>query len=138
MPVARAALTIFCDTSCPVCSLEVELLSHRDRGAWLTWIDISAPGFDAAAHGFSQRELDAVIHAVRADGSVVRGLDVLRLAYGAAGLGWLAQATRRPVLKAMSDAGYRLFARHRHAISRVLAPVLPRPRRAPARSAEAS
>ena len=130
MPVARDALTIFCDASCPVCSLEVELLSRRDRDARLSWIDISAPGFDAAAHGFSQGELDAVIHAVRADGSVVRGLDVLRLAYGAAGLGWLAEATRRPVLKAMSDAGYRFFARHRHTISRVLAPMLPPARQA--------
>ena len=61
--------------------------------------------------------------------SVVRGLDVLQLAYGAAGLGWLVAATRHPWLRAPSDAAYRLFARHRHALSRLLAPVLRRTRR---------
>ena len=130
MPASPDALTIFCDASCPVCALEVDLLRCRDRGGRLRWVDISAPGFDASAHGFTHRELDAVIHGVRSDGSVVRGLDVLRLAYGAAGLGWLVAATRQPWLRAPSDVAYRLFARHRHAISRVLAPVLRRTRQA--------
>lgn len=124
MPATSDRLTIFCDASCPVCALEVDLLRRRDRDGRLRWVDISAPDFDAGAHGFAHRELDSVIHGVRSDGSVVRGLDVLRLAYDAAGLGWLVAATRRPWLKAPSDAAYRLFARHRHAISRVLAPVL--------------
>lgn len=123
------ALTIFCDGSCPVCAIEMDALRRRDRHHRLRWVDISAPGFDAADHGFAHRDLDAVIHGVRADGSVVRGLDVLRLAYGAAGLGWLLAATRHPWLRAPSDAAYRLFARHRHALSRLLAPVLRRTRR---------
>jgi predicted DCC family thiol-disulfide oxidoreductase YuxK len=130
MPATSDPLTIFCDASCPVCSLEVDLLRRRDRDGHLRWVDISAPGFDASAHGFTHRDLDAVVHGVRSDGSVVRGLDVLHLAYGAAGLGWLVAATRRTWLKAPSDAAYRLFARNRHAISRVLAPVLRRVRRA--------
>ena len=130
MPTTPDALTIFCDGSCPLCSLEVDMLRRRDRDHRLRWVDISAPGFDASAHGFTLRDLDAVIHGVRSDGSVVRGLDVLRLAYGAAGLGWLVAATRLPWLKVPSDAAYRLFARHRHAISRVLGPLLHRTRRA--------
>jgi predicted DCC family thiol-disulfide oxidoreductase YuxK len=124
MTVRPDTLTIFCDASCAVCALEVDMLSRRDRRGQLRWVDISAPGFDPAAHGFTHRELDAVIHAVRSDGSVVRGLDVLRLAYGAVGLGWLVAATGRPWLRAPTDAAYRLFARHRHALSRVLAPVV--------------
>ena len=96
MPATRDVLTIYCDGACPMCALEVDMLRRRDREHRLRWVDISAPGFDAAAHGFAQRDLDAVIHGVRDDGSVVRGLDVLRLAYGAAGLGWLVAATRHP------------------------------------------
>ena len=129
MTTTRDAFTIFCDGSCPVCALEVDMLRRRDRDHRLRWIDISAPGFDAAAHGFAHRDLDAVIHGVRGDGSVVRGLDALRLAYAAASLGWLVAATRHPWLRAPSDAAYRLFARHRHAMSRLLAPVLRRVRR---------
>ena len=126
MPATRDVLTIYCDGACPMCALEVDMLRRRDREHRLRWVDISAPGFDAAAHGFAHRDLDAVIHGVRADGSVVRGLDVLHVAYGAAGLGWLVAATRHPWLRTPSDAAYRLFARHRHAISRALAPALRR------------
>jgi hypothetical protein len=85
---------------------------------------MSAPGFDAACHGFTAAELDAAIHAVRADGSVVRGMPVLRLAYGAAGLGWLLRPTGVGPLRPAFDAAYRLFARHRKAISRALAPAI--------------
>ncbi len=130
MPASRDPLTIFCDGACPLCATEVDMLRRRDRAHRLRWVDISAPGFDAAVHGFAHRDLDAAIHGVRDDGSVVRGLDVLHLAYGAAGIGWLVSATRHPLLRAPSDAAYRLFARHRHAISRALAPMLPRARRA--------
>ena len=126
MSTAPDALTIFCDASCPVCSLEMGMLRRRDVAGRLRWVDISAPGFDASAHGFLHRDLDAVIHGVRADGQVVRGLDVLRQAYGAAGLGRWVALTRWPGLRAPSDAAYRLFARHRHAISHALAPWLRR------------
>ena len=124
------ALTISCDGSCPICAIEMGALRRRDREHRLRWVDISAPGFDAADHGFEHRDLDAVIHGVRGDGSVVRGLDVPRLAYGAAGLGWLVAAPRHPWLRAPSDAAYPLFARHRHIVSRLLAPVLRRAQRA--------
>ncbi len=134
MSAKPAPLTIFCDASCPVCRVEVDMLRRRDRDGRLRWIDISAPGFDAAAHGFDHGDLDAVIHGVRDDGSVVRGLDVLHLAYDAAGLGALVGPTRHPWLRRPSDAAYRLFARHRHAISRVLAPLLRGIERARARS----
>lgn len=125
-PDATTTLTIFCDGSCPVCAIEVDMLRRRDRNGQLSWIDISAPDFDAGAHGFVHADLDAVIHGVRSDGSVLRGLDVLSVAYGAAGFGGLVALTRARWLKGPSDAAYRLFARHRYRVSRVLAPVLRR------------
>lgn len=120
------ALVVYYDGACPVCRTEIGVLSGRDRGCGLAPVDIAAPGFDAAAHGFDARALDAEMHAVRADGSVVRGMDAIRAAYGAAGLGaWLAP-TGWPVLRPVFDAAYRLFARHRRAISGALAPLLGR------------
>ena len=127
-------LTVFYDASCPVCALEMDTLHERDCDRRLRLIDISAPSFDANAHGFAQRDLDAAIHAVRPDGSVVRGMEVLRLAYVAGGLGWLLQATRWPLVDRLADAAYRLFARHRHAISRTLAPVIRALRAPPSRT----
>jgi predicted DCC family thiol-disulfide oxidoreductase YuxK len=126
-------LTVFYDASCPVCALEMDTLRRRDTCQRLHLIDMSAPAFDAAIYALERHDLDAAIHAVRPDGSIVRGMAALRLAYRAGGLGWLLQATRWPLLRDVADAAYRLFARHRHAISRVLAPVIRAARVRPAR-----
>jgi predicted DCC family thiol-disulfide oxidoreductase YuxK len=117
-------LTVFYDASCPVCALEMDTLLRRDSARRLQLIDMSAPTFDAAIYGFERADLDAVIHAVRPDGSVLRGMAALRLAYRGGGLGWLLQATGWPVLSSVADGAYRMFARHRHAISGTLGPVI--------------
>jgi predicted DCC family thiol-disulfide oxidoreductase YuxK len=117
-------LTVFYDAGCPVCALEMDALRQRDRCDRLKLVDMSAPGFDARSYGLDHDDLDAVIHALRPDGTVLRGMEVLRSAYGAAGLGWLLGSTRWPVLKPAFDAAYRVFARHRHAISRLLGPLI--------------
>jgi predicted DCC family thiol-disulfide oxidoreductase YuxK len=126
-------LTVFYDASCPVCALEMDTLVRRDPCHRLQLIDMSAPAFDAAIYGLERADLDAALHAVRPDGSVVRGMAALRLAYAAGGLGWLLQATRWQLLTGAADGAYRLFARHRHAISRVLAPAIRAARARPAR-----
>ena len=117
-------LTVFYDASCPVCRLEMDHLRQRDAAGRLVLVDMSADGFDAGAYGLKHRELDAVIHAIRPDGSVLRGMAVLRLCYDAVGLGWVLRASALPPLRPAFDAGYRLFARHRKRISSVLGPVL--------------
>lgn len=117
-------LTVFYDASCPVCALEMDALHRRDACGRLNLVDMSAAGFDAGAHGFTAGDLDAAIHAVRPDGTVLRGMDVLREAYAGAGLGGLLRATRWPVLRPVFDAAYAGFARHRHAISRAVAPLI--------------
>ena len=122
--VSDYPLRIFYDASCPVCALEMDQLRARDCGGRLELVDMSAPGFDAAGHGFEPAELDAAIHAVRPDGTVVRGMPVLRLAYEAAGLGWLLRPTGFAPLRPLFDAAYRVFARNRKAISRALAPAI--------------
>ena len=123
MPAA-STLTVFYDGACPVCALETRNLGRRCRGGELALVDISAPGFEAEAHGFTAPDLDAVIHAVRADGSVLTGMDALRAAYAAAGLGWLLRWTGHRPLRPAFDAAYRVFARHRRPISRALAPLI--------------
>ena len=117
-------LKIFYDASCPVCALEMDQLRSRDGAGRLDLVDMSALDFDAACHGFAPADLDAAIHAVRPDGSVVRGMPVLRLAYAAVGLGWLLRPTGFGPLRPAFDAAYRIFARHRRSISRALAPAI--------------
>lgn len=122
--MSPAPVTCFYDASCPVCALEMGHLASRARPGELTLIDISVPGFDAGQFGFAAPALDAAMHAVDGEGRVVRGMSALRLVYAAAGLGWVIRFTALPGLRPLFDAAYRLFARHRRAVSRMLAPLV--------------
>ncbi len=126
-------LTLLYDAACPVCSLEMDNLRARDAGGRLVFVDISAPGFDAGRFGFAHAAVDAQLHAIRADGTVAIGVEALRLAYGAVGLGWLLRPTGWGPLRPAFDLGYRAFARHRRRISRAAAPLIDAIRAARAR-----
>jgi predicted DCC family thiol-disulfide oxidoreductase YuxK len=117
-------LTLLYDAACPVCSLEMDHLRERNRDALLVFVDISAPGFDPAPYGVSLAEMNAEIHGLRPDGSMLRGVQVLRLAYAAVGLGWVLSPTGWAPLRPLFDVGYRVFARHRQTISRVSGPLI--------------
>lgn len=117
-------LTLLYDAACPVCSLEMDHLRERDAAGRLTFVDIAAPGFDAAAYGATYAALDAELHGVWADGTVVKGLATLRAAYAAVGLGWVLRPTGLAPVRPVFDLAYRLFARYRRPISRVAAPLI--------------
>ena len=117
-------LTLLYDADCAVCSLEMDHLKQRCGDGRLVFVDITAPGFDAAAWGSTPAALAAEIHGVQPDGRHLVGLAALRAAYEAAGLGWVLRATALGPLAPLADAGYRLFARHRQRISRAAAPFI--------------
>jgi predicted DCC family thiol-disulfide oxidoreductase YuxK len=117
-------LTLLYDGHCPVCSLEMDELRAQDCHERLRFEDISAPGFDAAPWGATAAELDALMHAVDAQGHTWRGVPALRLAYAAVGRGLIWAPTAWPLLAPLFDAGYSLFARNRHGISRTVAPLI--------------
>jgi predicted DCC family thiol-disulfide oxidoreductase YuxK len=122
-------LTLLYDASCPVCRLEMHALRERDLAKHpdaplLRLVDISAPGFDAAPYGATLAQMNALIHAVRPDGSLVVGVEVFRLAYGAVGLGGWFVPTGWRWLKPAFDFAYAVFARNRYGISRAMTPLI--------------
>ncbi|MEO8057513.1 MAG: DUF393 domain-containing protein [Burkholderiales bacterium] len=117
-------LTLLYDAGCAVCSLEMDHLRQRCHDGKLRFVDISTPGFDAAPFGTTLAALDAEIHGVLPNGSLIRGVPVLRLAYEAVGLGWVTRPTGWAPLRPAFDAGYRVFARHRRTISALAAPLI--------------
>jgi stearoyl-CoA desaturase (delta-9 desaturase) len=118
-------LTLLYDRGCAVCRSEMDALRERDEGRGrLRFIDIAAPDFDAAPWGATREQLNALIHAVDAQGRVHVGVPALRLAYAAVGLGWLWAPTRWPLLRPCFDGFYAWFARHRYGISRFAAPLI--------------
>jgi len=113
-------LTLLHDGACPICRADIAVLSARNHRGLLRFVDISAPDFDPAPYGRTLEELNARIHARRADGRMVEGVEVFRLAYRAVGLRPVAAVLGWRPLHPVLDRGYRLFARHRHGLGRAL------------------
>ena len=118
--LAPARLQLLYDGACPICSLEMRRLSSLDGGRRLECLDIAAPGFDPARYGTTMPALMDRMHAIAPDGRLLAGMDAIRAAYSAVGLGWLLAATRLPVVSRLADRVYLAFARNRYAISRRL------------------
>ena len=105
------------DGACPFCRREMHWLKRRDRRGAILLEDISAPDFDPGRYGLTRETVDGKIHALLPDGTMVTGMEVFRRLYASVGLGWLLAPTGWPLLRPISDAGYRLFARYRHRLA---------------------
>jgi predicted DCC family thiol-disulfide oxidoreductase YuxK len=119
-------LTLLYDGACPICRIEMDRLAERDALKRLVLVDIATPGFDAGRYGGTVEDMRRLIHAVLPDGTLVAGVEVFRLAYGAIGLGPLFAPTALPLLAPLFERAYAAFARNRYVISALLAPVLVR------------
>ena len=119
-------LTLLYDGACPICRIEMDRLAERDGLKRLVFVDIAAPGFDAGRWGATVEDMRRLIHAVLPDGTLVSGVEVFRLAYGAIGQGLLFAPTGLPLLSPLFERAYAAFARHRYHVSALLAPVLVR------------
>ncbi|MEL6330069.1 MAG: DUF393 domain-containing protein [Planctomycetota bacterium] len=105
---------ILIDGLCPVCKLEGDMLRRMDKGRdRLQIVDITAPEFSAADYGTDWDSVMGKIHGVHADGSLVTGMEVFRIAYRKVGWGWLWAPTAWPLLRPIFDAFYRWFAKNR-------------------------
>jgi predicted DCC family thiol-disulfide oxidoreductase YuxK len=121
---ATAQLTLLYDGGCPLCLREVTFLRRRDKrlhpGApQLAFVDIDDPAYDPSAHaGIGYRAAMGRIHAVTADGTVLRDVAVFHRAYQLVGLGWLYAPTRWPVLRPLVERLYALWADARLRLTR--------------------
>jgi predicted DCC family thiol-disulfide oxidoreductase YuxK len=117
MMANNAPLALYYESACPLCNAEMSALRARDPHGKLGFVDVSAPDF-VAPEGTTLPELLATMHARGPDGRWARGMEAIRLAYAAVGLGWLVAPTGWPLLKPAFDRAYAWFARHRHAMPR--------------------
>ena len=106
------------DGQCCICLFDVANLRRMDRHGRLIFVDVTALDFDASRYGRDPHDLMARIHGRRADGVMVEGPEVFRLALAAVGFGWLVAPTRWPGLRQATNAAYGWFARNRADLSR--------------------
>ncbi len=100
------------DGECPLCVKEVNFLRAKDGGRGLVeFVDIAADEYDPAEHGGVDFETAmGRIHAVLADGSVIQNVEVFRRVYEVLGMGWIYAITKVPVIGAIADWLYGIWA----------------------------
>lgn len=107
------------DGECPLCVREVNFLKNRDAGRSLVaFVDIADDDYQPGAHGGIDFETAmGRIHAVLADGTVVKNVEVFRRVYDILGIGWIYAITRLPIIGAAVDWLYGLWADRRLALT---------------------
>lgn len=120
-------INILYDSKCNVCKWEMEWLRRRDREVVnkaapkirLTDLeDVAFDPLDPANGGIDYEKGMKAMTAVTADGRVIQGVPVFRIAYEQVGLGWLFTITQWPVLRVLFDLGYNIFAKYRTLFTR--------------------
>ncbi|MBW2477501.1 MAG: DUF393 domain-containing protein [Deltaproteobacteria bacterium] len=112
-------LRVFYDGQCIVCDHEVRFYQRRCRD--LILVDISAPNFSAESYGKTQNELMAELHVLDSCGNWHAGVQGFRIIWRVVPgrlYDLLAEITAWPVVRSLTQLGYRIFARYRHLLPR--------------------
>lgn len=115
---ATRPLRLLWDSDCPLCVAEVDGLKRRAAAfaaAPVEFVDVAAAGYEARADngGVSYEAAMGRIHAVTGDGEVISGVEVFRRVYEALGMGWVYAPTRVPVIGALVERVYDVWADNR-------------------------
>lgn len=107
------------DGDCPLCLREVNFLRQKDSGRGLiAFTDIADDDYDPDDNGgVDFATAMGRIHAVKADGTVIQNVEVFRQVYDTLGIGWIYAPTRWPILGALVDWAYGVWASWRLAVT---------------------
>ena len=107
------------DGECPLCLREVNFLQKRDGGRGLVkFVDIADDNYQPENHsGVDFETAMGRIHGVLPDGTVVKDVEVFRRVYEALGMGWVYAVTKLPIVGAIADWVYGLWADRRLALT---------------------
>jgi len=111
-------ITVFYDGHCPLCRSEMMQIASADKNKQVDFVnlhsarfyDFESPSFDAAMY-----ELHVII-----DGQVYRGAKANILLWRRLGLKPWLSVLDWPVIRLFTQIAYRLFAKYRYTISRLV------------------
>ncbi|BAZ04471.1 thiol-disulfide oxidoreductase DCC family protein [Calothrix sp. NIES-3974] len=100
------------DSECPLCLREVNFLRKRDAGRGLVaFVDIADLNYDPQMHGgVDFATAMGRIHAILPDGTVIKNVEVFRRVYEVLGMGWVYAITKLPIIGAVADFLYGIWA----------------------------
>ena len=112
-------INLLYDGDCPLCVREVNFLRQKDHGRGLVkFTNIADAAYRPEDHGGVDFETAmGRIHAVLADGTVIKNVEVFRQVYDVLGIGWIYAPTRWPLLGPLVDWLYGLWADWRLALT---------------------
>ena len=112
-------LNLLYDGECPLCLREVNFLQKKDAGRGVVkFTDIADVNYNPNENGGVDFETAmGRIHAVRADGTLVKNVAVFREVYDALGIGWMYAPTKWPVVGVIVDKLYDWWADKRLAVT---------------------
>lgn len=107
------------DSECPLCMREVNFLRKRDANRGLVeFVDIADENYNPVANGGVDFETAmGRIHAILPDGTIVKNVEVFRRVYKILGMGWVYAATKLPIIGAIVDRLYGIWADWRLALT---------------------
>ncbi|PZO11546.1 MAG: thiol-disulfide oxidoreductase [Leptolyngbya foveolarum] len=118
-PDASWKINLLYDGDCPLCLREVNFLQKKDAGRGIVKLtDIADIDYRPKENGGVDFETAmGRIHAVKADGTVVKNVAVFQEVYDALGIGWMYAPTKWPVMGPLVNKIYDLWADKRLAMT---------------------
>ncbi len=100
------------DGECPLCLREVNFLQKKDalRGK-VAFVDIAADDYNPEENaGIDFETAMGRIHGILPDGTIIKNVEVFRRVYEALGMGWVYAITKVPILGAIANFIYGIWA----------------------------
>ncbi len=117
-------LTIFYDSTCPLCVSEMQQLRALDSQSQgpdrIAFADIHEEGFRDCYPEIDPQQADRILHGQLADETLLLGLDVTCCAWQLVGRKPWLKVLRWPILRLLADGAYWLFAGNRYRLSWLL------------------
>eukprot|EP01024_Parvocaulis_polyphysoides_P055634 TRINITY_DN5720_c0_g1_i4.p3 TRINITY_DN5720_c0_g1~~TRINITY_DN5720_c0_g1_i4.p3 ORF type:complete len:189 (+),score=48.02 TRINITY_DN5720_c0_g1_i4:720-1286(+) len=108
------------DGDCEMClALKKTLEGHDDNRGLIKFVNIADSEYDPESHqGIEFEEAMDTIHAIRPDGTVIKGTDALAELYRTVGMGWVQGAANMPIVGTLIDCVYDFVSKYRLPISK--------------------
>ena len=100
------------DGECPLCLREVNFLQKKDAGRGkVSFVDIASDDYNPEENaGIDFETAMGRIHGILADGTVIKNVEVFRRVYETLGMGWVYAITKLPILGALANFVYGIWA----------------------------
>ncbi|OKH20430.1 thiol-disulfide oxidoreductase [Hydrococcus rivularis NIES-593] len=107
------------DGECPLCVREVNFLKKRDAGRGLiAFVNIADDNYTPQENGGIDFETAmGRIHALLPDGTIIKNMEVFRQVYEILDMGWVYSFTKLPIIGAIADLIYGIWADWRLALT---------------------